>query len=479
MNIYCENCGTELEIHDSQAETQVKCPNCGTVFTPDGTEAANPAAKIVADATGLDAVHGFSWGGLFSETFKRHSDDELEAHWSAGSVGNIPSIVNVETSWPKPWMFMRIFLLSLISFGLLYFCWAQWKNPNVLPGLILVGSFAVPLALVIFFFEMNARRNISLYMTLKTFIVGGILSLIISLFMFQFTSAAGLDWLGASVAGIAEETGKLAAVILFIHTVRYPYILNGLLFGAAVGAGFAAFESAGYALMNFVRALILATVDNSEKIVQAVNSAGENAQEVFVTISEQMTQFGAEPMFGSIMTRAFWCGIAGHILWTGMSAGALWLVKGNRKFQFSMLLDIRFLRVFLIAVASHMIWNSPWEPELFSKYDKFILLGIICWAVIFAMIQSGLNQLKREKAQYIAEPEKEPEVANIIRIQTVYVETLRSAPSPRECEEVNISGYDHLGIAEQVEESKIKEENREKPSFSARAWQKYYRKDGK
>ena len=33
-----------------------------------------------------------------------------------------------------------------------------------------------------------------------------------------------------------------------MRSTRYKYILNGILFGATVGAGFACFETAGYAL---------------------------------------------------------------------------------------------------------------------------------------------------------------------------------------------------------------------------------------
>src|SRR5258708_15844184 len=74
--------------------------------------------------------------------------------------------------------------------------------------------------------------------------LGGMASVFISLLGYNVSR---LDWLGASSAGIIEELGKLAALILIARGPRYKYILNGLLFGAAVGAGFAAFESAGYA----------------------------------------------------------------------------------------------------------------------------------------------------------------------------------------------------------------------------------------
>jgi hypothetical protein len=44
-----------------------------------------------------------------------------------------------------------------------------------------------------------------------------------------------------------------------------------------------------------------------------------------------------------------------HVVWTAHAAGALWLVKGNRKFQWNMLDDMRFLKVMASSMAIHMI----------------------------------------------------------------------------------------------------------------------------
>src|SRR5262249_60599294 len=44
-----------------------------------------------------------------------------------------------------------------------------------------------------------------------------------------------------------EDLAKLIALVLIVRGRRYKYILNGMLFGAAIGAGFACFETAGYA----------------------------------------------------------------------------------------------------------------------------------------------------------------------------------------------------------------------------------------
>jgi RsiW-degrading membrane proteinase PrsW (M82 family) len=78
--------------------------------------------------------------------------------------------------------------------------------------------------------------------------LGGVLALLLSLFMYRLGAAFPIQWLGASIAGLVEEPAKLLTLVIVINNPRYRYTLNGLLLGAAVGTGFAAFESAGYGL---------------------------------------------------------------------------------------------------------------------------------------------------------------------------------------------------------------------------------------
>jgi protease PrsW len=116
----------------------------------------------------------------------------------------------------------------------------------MVPGLMIAGGFFVPLACVALFFEFNILRNISLYQVMKFILGGGTVSLIITLFL---KGIPGLyqTFLGITVAGIVEEIAKvLAAVLLIREAQQYKWILNGLLVGATVGAGFAGFENAGY-----------------------------------------------------------------------------------------------------------------------------------------------------------------------------------------------------------------------------------------
>jgi RsiW-degrading membrane proteinase PrsW (M82 family) len=271
---------------------------------------------------------------------------------------------------PRPWLFFKALVLTVLVYLGFVFAWKQFHNTNLIPGMIMVGASAIPLTVVLFYFEMNAPRNVSLHRVLWMLLVGGIVSLITSLFGFNMFGRS-LDWLGASQAGIIEETGKLLALLIIAHKAKYRWTLNGLLFGGAVGAGFAAFESAGYAFRSGLGELTIQTL-------------GLGAAQL-------------DGVFENIWVRGLLTP-GGHVAWTALVGAGLWKVRGDQPFNVSMLKDARFLRVFGLAMLLHMIWNSPFGTEL-PFLGKYLLLAGVAWMAIFGFIQDGLNQIRSEQVR--------------------------------------------------------------------------------
>ena len=308
----------------------------------------------VAAVAGVDKLQGWSAGEMFSDVFKKRTDEEQEEYFNVGTRTTTPPLEAIEAGgWPKPWAFVRFLILSSAVFALFAWAWNRFSNPYLIPGLILVGSFAIPCSILVFFFEMNVPRNVSLYQILKLLLLGGIVSLCVSLLFFEWTSLD--NWLGAMSAGIVEESGKALTLLLVVRKRRYPWTLNGMLFGATIGTGFAVFETSGYAL-----------------------TSGLNS--------------GMASLFQTIYERGALSVLGGHALWTALVGGALWRVRGQREFKWEMLRDPQFLRVLALCMALHMLWNSPIELPLELK---FIAIGFITWIAVLSYIQFGLAEIRQ------------------------------------------------------------------------------------
>ncbi len=296
---------------------------------------------------------------VFSDVTKKHTKEEGELLFIAGTSVTTPSENEISSSWPKPWLFARVFLVLMVTYILLYIATYSFENLFALPGLITVGSFAVPFSLLIFFWETNAPRNISIYELAKMLFIGGASSLVMTLFLYSIFPVNELDYMGAIIVGVVEEVGKLVIIAYFIHKLKSKYILNGLLIGAAIGAGFAAFESAGYALYSGMA-------------------------------------LGDQGMFSTLFMRG-WMAIGTHVVWSAIAGAALVYVKGDQPLKTDHFFDGKFIRLFVVAIGLHAVWDMP----LYSLHNfnlLFIALIIIAWIFIFTLINAGLKQISRWNA---------------------------------------------------------------------------------
>ena len=58
--------------------------------------------------TATDKLEGFSLREMFSEVFKKRTQEEIEEYFIVGTRRTTPPIREVPTGWPKPWFFMRV-----------------------------------------------------------------------------------------------------------------------------------------------------------------------------------------------------------------------------------------------------------------------------------------------------------------------------------------------------------------------------------
>ena len=365
---YCGFCGRPIN------DGQRYCANCGRYVAGDnGTQGMHQQASETEDESssfidkindyvGNDRPADLNWKVLFTDVFKSHTKEEAEDIFICGTRMTTPHLKDVSRGWPHPWLYSRVFFMFLLASVLLWVCCALFGNLNALPGLIVVSSFTVPLSTMILFLEVNAYRNISFYEVVRIFLVGGCASLVATLFLFSLFGVKELDFFGALSVGIIEELGKAIIVYYFIKRINKLNILSGLLVGASVGAGFAAFESAGYA-MNLL-------------------FAG-----------------GWEVMMDTIFLRGF-LAPGGHVTWAAIT-GAAMLITAQSYHQVStdIFTDRRFLRLFLIPVVLHGLWDSPLSAIGAEIYLLPLLLTTIVWIVVLILINMGLAEVNNYKNQ--------------------------------------------------------------------------------
>ena len=328
-------------------------------FQPNGPSSLGNSSVIdsLNNYIGNSSNALLNWRDLFANVFKKHTSQEAEDLFIYGTRRTTPPLFAVSSDWPKPWLYSRVLLGLVITFFLLKFAVDVFANPNAIPGVIFIGSTAFPVAMAFLFMEINVFRNISFYKTALVFLIGGAGALLttILLYAFMLPDMQELGYVEALLVGIIEETGKFLIILFFIKKMpNCNYILNGLLIGALVGSGFAAFESAGYA---------------------------------FGCLLED----DLSAMYGNIYLRGF-LSPGGHVAWSAMVGAAI--IIGRESIQTSLtmgtiLSNNHFWRIVIIPILLHFLWDCPLMPNII----KYIVLLIAAWVITLILIHMGLQEV--------------------------------------------------------------------------------------
>lgn len=346
----CPECGARLK------GDETVCPDCGYPIKNKTT--SNVIAENLDKITGAKSENYVTFKDLFRNTFQKHSDEELDDIFVCGTKNTTPDIKNIKPKDASAWVYFKILIFFVIAYIPTRMGYITYGQANFLPAMIMLGAFAIPVTVLMFFYEINLFRNIPFYKVVKYFVLGGALSLIFTILL--STLGFNMDistYSGALMVGLVEEVAKAVVVALFLFKSKNSnYILDGLLIGAAVGAGFAAFETAGY-------------------ILRFGLSNGNAA------------------MLNIIKLRGF-LAPGGHVAWAAIEGAALMYVKGFDKLDKRHLSDKRFLLICLIPILLHGIWDMPISSPY---YIIQIALTVAAWVVIIYFINLGLKQIDDAK----------------------------------------------------------------------------------
>jgi RsiW-degrading membrane proteinase PrsW (M82 family) len=197
-------------------------------------------------------------------------------------------------------------------------------NPNLIPTLVLLGSFLVPVTFVAWAFERRETGELTAGLVFSTFVTGGVLGVLAASLLESYLLRPS-PWLFFGV-GLIEEAAKLVALMVLTRHLHTKSMRDGMILGAAVGFGFAAFESAGYAFTA------LFTVDGLS-LMQVVQT---------------------ELLRGLLAP-------VGHGLWTAIVGGVLFSASARHHFAVTGRLILAYLGVSIL----HSLWNSMHSVALY------------------------------------------------------------------------------------------------------------------
>jgi protease PrsW len=282
-------------------------------------------------------------------------------------MGNISENKLIPTNESKD-TWIKILFAGGIIYVFLLMAILITHNPIVFPTFINVGSFLIPVSFVYFLYERRHLSRIKFSTLTLAFLYGGLLAVLVALLLGQLIETRNfgiIEWgyFGINLKiGLVEEFAKILGVIIIARHRRHDSEMDGLIIGAAVGMGFAALESSGYAFTAFMltKGNILAT---------------------------------SHEIFFRNLTAPF-----GHGAWTAILASVLFRECQNGQFHY----DFKLIGTYLFVSLLHAIWDYYSNNKLFSSehmYFAFAVIGIVGLTYLWFRYKEGI------KLQLILPPE--------------------------------------------------------------------------
>ncbi len=252
----------------------------------------------------------------------------------------VPETIPRTRRW-QPWpSWARIFVSGLAAWAATVGVTFATANTKLIPTIVLIGSFLIPVTFVAYVLG-RADEVITAPRIFTAFVYGGLLGVLgaSSLEAALLRQPSGLEYVGV---GFIEEAVKVAALWLLARRLPRYTMRDGIVLGAAVGFGFAAFESAGYAF---------------------------NA--LFTPSGLSLLNLVETELLRSLLAPL------GHGLWTAILGGALFAAAARHD---RLRLSGAVLGWYVVVAMLHALWDlssgfALWLTEFFTGARVWWLLG--------------------------------------------------------------------------------------------------------
>jgi RsiW-degrading membrane proteinase PrsW (M82 family) len=143
-------------------------------------------------------------------------------------------------------IWLRLMLVGTVVWLIAVLITIATEDVILVPTVILVGSFLVPATVVAFALSRPHGQPLEPDALILGFLAAATLGVVLSALAETYLLPSVVGTFAG--VGLIEEVTKGAVIVAVARRVRSRHPRDGMILGAIVGAGFASFESAGYAL---------------------------------------------------------------------------------------------------------------------------------------------------------------------------------------------------------------------------------------
>jgi RsiW-degrading membrane proteinase PrsW (M82 family) len=156
------------------------------------------------------------------------------------------STTRASTGWAPRWWV--VFLIGVALWVLTVIAIGLTGDIIILPTVVLLGSFLVPVTAVVWYLDHDSSPELSPRRVISAFMIAGVLGVVGASILEYYLLTSGA--LAALEVGVIEEFVKAVLVAIMAWRIGAFHLRDGMVLGATVGFGFAALESSGYALAS-------------------------------------------------------------------------------------------------------------------------------------------------------------------------------------------------------------------------------------
>jgi RsiW-degrading membrane proteinase PrsW (M82 family) len=299
--------------------------------------------------------------------------------------GAEPSLGARVSAWMSAEWRKRYWKVFLVGLGLLIFSEYLLNGQLGLAALWLVVPIAaalMPVSFFIYCWDSDYLADMPRWIPWVTFFSGAFLGVTLA-FILERIFITSESFTDAMLVGLIEESCKALAVIWFIRNRKLRSEIDGVILGAAAGAGFATLETIGYALTAYFGGF---------------SDGG-----------------GLAALNATLLLRGL-LAIFGHVTWTAIVVGAIWRDRGQSSFK----LTFGVIFAFAVAVTLHGLWDGV-------PYLGVLLAALIgSWLMRFFLREA----VAREKMGAMAPPPPPLLVALGTYLVHPFRDPLPQAPAP-------------------------------------------------